>query len=83
MSTSTKQGLKLIISVQVIQTIYNETRVLNFWMNFTSSFECDKESNQDDIVFLEPFFDGTYRSVDFEEIPYNNQICYLFFYRSS
>lgn len=30
--------------------------------------------NREYIVFLEPFFDGTYRPVDFEEIEYNNQI---------
>jgi hypothetical protein len=30
--------------------------------------------NRDYIVFLDPFFDGTYRPVDFEEIPYNNQM---------
>ena len=29
--------------------------------------------NRDYIVFLEPFFHETYRPVDFEEIPYNNQ----------
>lgn len=30
--------------------------------------------NREYIVFLEPFFDGTYRPVDFKEIPYTNQI---------
>ncbi|CAF4347733.1 unnamed protein product, partial [Rotaria sp. Silwood2] len=30
--------------------------------------------NQQYIVFLEPFFDGTYRPVDYEEVPYSNQI---------
>ncbi len=29
--------------------------------------------NQKYIVFLEPFFDGTYRPVDFQEILYNDQ----------
>ena len=31
-------------------------------------------ANREYIVFLEPFFDETYRPVDLEEIPYNNQI---------
>ncbi|CAF3122112.1 unnamed protein product [Rotaria sp. Silwood2] len=30
--------------------------------------------NREYIAFLEPFFDGTYRPVDINEIPYNNQI---------
>ncbi|CAF4557145.1 unnamed protein product [Rotaria sp. Silwood1] len=30
--------------------------------------------NQQYIVFLEPFFDETYRPADFEEVPYSNQI---------
>ncbi|CAF0873166.1 unnamed protein product [Rotaria sordida] len=30
--------------------------------------------NQQYIVFLEPFFDRTYRPVDFEEVPYSNRI---------
>ncbi|CAF0749075.1 unnamed protein product [Rotaria sordida] len=33
-------------------------------------FDVDREY----IAFLEPFFDGTYRPVDLDEIPYNNQI---------
>jgi len=31
-------------------------------------------ANREYIVFIEPFFDGTYRPVDFEEVPYSNQI---------
>jgi len=30
--------------------------------------------NRQYIVFLEPFFDDTYRPVDFKEIPYSSQI---------
>jgi len=30
--------------------------------------------NQEYIVFLESFYDGTYRPVDFEEIPYDDQV---------
>jgi hypothetical protein len=30
--------------------------------------------NRQYIVFLEPFFDGTFRPVDFEEVPYTNEI---------
>jgi hypothetical protein len=30
--------------------------------------------NRQYIVFLEPFFDGTYRPVDFGEVPYSDQI---------
>jgi len=30
--------------------------------------------NREYIVFLEPFFDGTYRPIDLEEIPYNSQV---------
>jgi hypothetical protein len=30
--------------------------------------------NRQYIVFLEPFFDETYRPVDFEEVPYTNEI---------
>lgn len=30
--------------------------------------------NREYIVFLEPFFDGTYRPTDFHEIHYNNEI---------
>jgi hypothetical protein len=31
-------------------------------------------ANRQYIVFLEPFFDGTYRPVDFEEVPYSRQL---------
>ena len=31
-------------------------------------------ANRQYIVFLEPFFDGTYRPVDFEEVPYTHEI---------
>jgi hypothetical protein len=30
--------------------------------------------NRQYIVFLEPFFDGTYRPTDFEEVPFSNEI---------
>ncbi|UJR16057.1 hypothetical protein I4U23_002970 [Adineta vaga] len=30
--------------------------------------------NREYLVFLEPFFDGTYRPVDLEDIPYTNQV---------
>jgi hypothetical protein len=33
--------------------------------------------NRQYIVFLEPFFEGTYRPVDLEEVPYSNQINFL------
>jgi hypothetical protein len=34
--------------------------------------------NREYVVFLEPFFDGTYRPTDFEEVPYNSEINIIF-----